>query len=101
MIVSATSVLKTESSAPVYAKSESTIVAEVDGQMVALDVSRGICFGLNQVATRIWNLLDGSTSVDAIIDSLLEVYDVDPAVCREETFDLFAQLEAKHLVTPL
>ena len=90
--------MTTASLVAVYARSERAIVAEVDGQMVALDVSQGVCFGLNRVATHIWGMLDGSTSVEAVIENLLEVYDVEPATCREQTFDLLAELEANHLV---
>ena len=31
--------------------------AEVDGELVALHVDKGTCYGFNATATRIWNLL--------------------------------------------
>jgi hypothetical protein len=35
-------------------RSTSAATAEIDGQLVALDINKGVCYGLNEVGTRIW-----------------------------------------------
>lgn len=86
---------------PVYEQSANAVVAQVNGQMVALDVSEGVCFGLNGSATAIWDRLDGTKSVETIVAELIELYDVDKDVCREETHALLTYLSDKHLIRPV
>ena len=31
--------------------------AEVDGEVVALDIEKGTCYGLNKVGSRVWRLI--------------------------------------------
>lgn len=75
-----------------FVKNSSTATAEINGQIVALDIQAGICFGLDPIATQIWKLLDEHKSVDAICDALLELYDVDRAMCEEQTLALLREL---------
>jgi len=81
-----------------YRQGETAVVADVGGQMVALDVRQGICFGMNACATRIWHMLDGTASIDSIADQLMDIYEVDRATCLSQTTALLEQLEAKNLV---
>lgn len=78
--------------AEVYYRNTTAITAEIDGQLVALDVNAGVCFGLNEVATYIWGLLDGATSVDDICAALMDRYAVDRATCEAETTELLREL---------
>ncbi|KMS55103.1 coenzyme PQQ synthesis protein [Novosphingobium barchaimii LL02] len=81
-----------------FTKNPTTATAEVDGQLVALDIQAGVCFGLNEVATRIWKLLDEHHDVPALCDALLDIYDVDRATCEEETLALLRELVDAGLV---
>lgn len=78
-------------------RSDSAVVAEVDGQLVALDVNQGVCYGLNRVATRIWNLIQTPTTADKIVDVLTQEFDVDRATCLAETLYLLTDLQAAGL----
>ena len=37
------------------------------------------------IATRIWELIDAGSTVEAICDALVEQYDVEPQECRRDT----------------
>lgn len=70
----------------------------IAGDMVALDVGRGACFGFNATATRIWALLEVPTPVAALIDRLVREFAVDRARCRDEVIALLRRLEDQGLV---
>lgn len=78
--------------------SESAISTEVDGELIALDVNRGVCYGLNRIGTRIWQLLDTPRSARQISEVLVQEFDVSPDVCTEETLSLLRDLAAAELV---
>ena len=83
------------------ARAETALSAEVGGELVALDVNRGVCYGLNHVGTRIWQLLETPRSVREIVDTLLSEYEVTPEACTEQTLNLLHDLLAAELVVVL
>ena len=72
--------------------------AEVDGELVALDVDQGTCYGFNATATRIWALIEPPKRVSELRDALLEEYDVDAETCASELSALLAELEKDGLI---
>ena len=74
------------------------VEAEVDGELVALHVERGPCYGFNGTATRIWNLLDEPRRVSELRDALLEEFDVDPATCEAQVRELLKELADDGLI---
>jgi len=73
-------------------QSASAVVADIDGQMVALDIASGVCYGLNRVATRIWQLLQTPTTGREVCDQLLTEFDVPVATCQEQTMEVLENL---------
>lgn len=67
--------------------------------MVALDVKKGVCYGLNHVATRIWQLIEAPTSASAVADALIKEFAIDRDTCEQQTLDLFRDLLTAELVT--
>lgn len=74
--------------------------AEIDGQLVALDIESGTCFGLNRVATRIWHMLEQPRSARQISADLIEIYEVDVATAEAETLNLLDELIQIGLACP-
>ena len=81
-----------------YQSKDSAVVADVDGQLVALDINEGVCYGLDHLATRIWGLLDQPRSVLEIRDILIEEYEVDRDQCAVDVKALLEDLKAAGLV---
>ena len=73
--------------------------SDVHGEVVALDVDKGQCYGLNSVGSEIWRLLERETSVAEICAELVARYEVDPATCRADVFRLVGELNDEGLVT--
>ena len=72
--------------------------AEVDDEIVALNIDRGTCYGLNSVGSQIWRLVVGPIGVDDICACLLKKYRVDPSRCEREVLELLNELESEGLI---
>jgi hypothetical protein len=78
---------------------KSTIVgAEVESEMVLLDIEAGDYFGLDEVGTAIWRRLGQGASEDEIVSSLIIEYEVDPEQLRSDVRAFVRLLHAKGLV---
>jgi hypothetical protein len=87
------------SSSSLISRSAEFLEAEVDGELVALHVDKGTCYGFNGSATRIWNLLAEPRSLDQLCDALMDEFDVDHETCRNEVKPVLRELAADGLVT--
>lgn len=74
------------------------IETEVDGELVALHVDKGTCYGFNGTATRIWGLIEQPRRLSELKAQLTREFDVDPDVCEQQLGDLLKELEADGLV---
>lgn len=73
-------------------RSESAISTEVGEEMVALDVTKGVCYGLDCIGTRIWELLETPRTARQIAEILVREFDVSPEVCLAQTLDFLRDL---------
>lgn len=73
--------------------------AEVDGEMVALHIDNGKCYGFNATAYRIWKLIEEPVSVASLCDSLSREFQVERAQCEEDVLVLLDGLARDGLVT--
>jgi len=74
------------------------IEAEVDGELIGLEVEQGLCYGFNATATRIWALIEQPRTLSALRDQLLAEYEIDAETCERELRAVLAELEADGLV---
>lgn len=72
--------------------------AAVESEIVLVDVKRRIYFGLDEFASRVWNLLREDSSLEHAIQRLLLEYRVSPKVLRLDISELIQKLESKGLV---
>ena len=82
----------------VVARSAELIEAEVDGELVALDVQQGTCFGFNRTATRIWQMLEQPMSLADICVRLTKEFAIDLETCRGQVEALVADMVESGLV---
>lgn len=72
--------------------------AEVDGEVVALSMDKGMCYGLNRVGSRIWRELFSPIAVADLCERLLREYLVDRETCEREVIALLRELCAEGLI---
>jgi Coenzyme PQQ synthesis protein D (PqqD) len=65
---------------------------------VLLDIEQGICFSLNPVGLKIWELLKQGQSVDKVADTLATEFPVSRQQVLADTEEFISELEAKHLI---
>ena len=75
------------------------MTSSVGIETVILHFTAGTYFGLDEVGTRIWQLVQERRSVREIRDALLEEYDVDEARCDRAVHSLLASLAEHGLIT--
>lgn len=74
------------------------IEAEVDGEIVALHIDNGTCYGFNTTATRIWTMIAEPKRVVDLRDALVGLFAVDEATCERELDALLSELEKDGLI---
>jgi hypothetical protein len=75
-----------------------TLYREVQGEAVLLQLDSGEYFGLDAVATRVWQLIVEKGELTAVEESMLEEFDVDPLVLSTDIERMIAELVAKRLI---
>lgn len=74
--------------------------ADVNGEIVALHVEKGQCYGMNAVASRVWAMLAEPTSPEQICARLADEFEVDADTCRTDVAALLADFKAEGLIKP-
>ena len=74
-------------------RSKSIISSEIDGETVMMDNAFSNYYGLKEIGTHIWRLLENELSVGDICEILTNEYDVSYEQCLE---DILPFLEALH-----
>lgn len=69
------------------------------GEAVLMLPARGQIKVLNEVGTRVWELIDGNRSIDQVVAVICKEYDVDPDRALSDTLAFIDELVAKRLAT--
>jgi hypothetical protein len=77
---------------------EGLIHTEVDGELVALHIGNGACYGFNATATRIWAMIETPKRLSELQRELLDEYEVDPETCRSELIEMLEGLRQDGLI---
>lgn len=72
---------------------------ELEGEAVMLNLESGVYFGLDEVGTRIWALIQEHRSLRKVFEAMLREYDVAPSTLESDLLRLVEQLWAKGLVS--
>jgi hypothetical protein len=69
-------------------------------ELVMLNMSTGVYFGLDPIGTRIWQLIHEHQPIPLqdLLDSLVEEYAVTDEQCGQDLLDLVAQMQEHQLL---
>jgi hypothetical protein len=84
-------------SSRVIAKAE-VMSCDMAGGGALLDVRTNIYYGVNEVGSHVWNLIQESKSVEDIRDAICALYDVDREQCAQDLDDLLGRLHEAGLI---
>jgi hypothetical protein len=74
------------------------IFSDLNGEAVILNIKTGTYYGLNEVGTFIWQLIQSPTTIQQIHTALLEAYDVEASVCQQDVYTLLQEFQAVGLI---
>lgn len=74
------------------------ISSDLAGESVILELKSGVYYGLNDVGTRIWNLIQEPRTLNEIRDALVKEYEVDLACCERDIKALLQKLADSGLI---
>jgi hypothetical protein len=80
--------------------SDDVVFRELDGESVLLNLDSGTYFGLDEVGTRFWQLIERDERVDVALTTLEQEYDVPVDVLRADVERLVSALVEKGLMVP-
>ncbi len=86
---------------PRYKRSPHALHSEIGGDVVALHINRGECFGMENVTADVWRLLAEPIDLDALCAALTDLYDVEDGQCRDEVTGLLTEMVESGLVERL
>lgn len=81
------------------ALSADVISQEVSGETVLLDLESENYFGLDEVGTRIWQLIKETNDLSSIFNTLLDEYEVTEERLQEDLTVLLTEIEGLGLIT--
>ena len=68
-------------------------------EAVLLNLNDSRYYGLDDVGTRIWQLIKDHGNVDMVVDQMLREYEVDEATLRRDLVALFEEMEQRGLLS--
>jgi hypothetical protein len=77
--------------------SEDVLARSADDQTVLLNLETGHCYVLNGIAGQMWSLLRGGDEPEAVVERLLQEYDIEAATLRGDVEDLVHALVERGL----
>ncbi len=81
-----------------FTRSPDVVSRTLDGEAVLLDLASSKYLGLNEVATRIWELMGAGQSLGEIRTALLDELDVSPDVLARDLDELVESMQKRGLI---
>ena len=82
----------------IITKNRSILASQIDTETVMMDVENGLYYGMNQVGSRIWALLDTPHTLFQLEAILFSEFDVAQGECLRDIQEFVSQLIEKKLV---
>ncbi len=81
-----------------YIQNKEVIQSRIGDEVVMLDVESGYYFGLNSVASVIWDMMKEKIELNTLVENLMKEFDVDKATCELDTLELLEEMEGKKII---
>ena len=89
---------RNEVTSKIYIKDSNMVARKVAGEMVLVPIRQSTgdvvnIYTMNTVGARIWELLDGQTTIAQIRETIVNEYEVEPEVAEPDILEFLAELE--------
>ena len=82
----------------VIVASKEQLSTDLGGGVVILGLESGQYYSLNDVGTRIWDLVQEPKTVLELRDAIVCEYDVDPERCGQDVLEVLKNMESEGLI---
>jgi len=82
----------------VVSQIEEIVDSDIDGETVMMSIENGKYFGLDDIGSRIWELIEHPIEVSDLIDTLLERFDVDRETCERDVLKFLNELNEDRIL---
>ena len=72
---------------------------DLDGEKVMMNLDKGEYFMMNEVGSRIWDIIIEPINVKGIIEALLSEYEVDEETCTDTVIEFLGRLNNAELIS--
>ena len=72
---------------------------DLDGEKVMMNLDKGEYFMMNEVGSRIWEIISEPVNVKGIIDTLRSEYEVDEETCKDTVIEFLGRLNDAELIS--
>lgn len=86
------------STAHIICQGEGNIVSDMDGEKVMLSIENGKYYNLGEMGGVIWDLIKAPTSIDQLVNTLLQQYEVEQNECEVEVMGFVKRLIDEDLI---
>jgi hypothetical protein len=86
------------STASIVVATKDQVSSDLGGETVLLSMQSAMYYGLDEVGTRVWELLQEPIRVSEICDAIEREYDVERERCEADVLGLLRELTAKGLI---
>ncbi len=84
-----------------YQTAPDVLFQPVADEAVLLNLNDNHYYGLDDIAARMWQLLEEHGDADLLMQQMLDEFDVDEATLRTDLTALLARWEQRGLITPV
>ena len=72
---------------------------DLDGEKVMMNLDKGEYFMMNEVGSRIWEIINETMNVKGIVDALRSEYEVDEETCKDTVVEFLGRLNNANLIS--
>lgn len=75
------------------------IHSNLGDEAVMMNLENGNYIGLNSVGNKIWESINHPTSIDELVQLLIDIYEVDESICRKDVKEYIQLMIEKDILT--
>lgn len=83
----------------VVTRDASLIFSDLDGEIVMMSIESGKYYGLKEIGSRIWALIEQPHSVGELCDTLMAEFEVGEDTCQQHVLEFLEELKDEGIVT--
>ncbi len=79
-------------------KNHEILASDIDGETVMMSIKNGKYYGMDEIGSRIWSLINGENTATNIVNKLLKEFDVSREECMLDVMDFLEELKKNELI---